>query len=49
MTKCSDMKVLRRADVRSIFIEIEMAVKNDAKELDLVCERNRCTSNLNGS
>ena len=37
MAKSTDMKVGRRADVGNMFIEIEMAVKSDAEELDLVC------------
>ena len=49
MAKSTDMKVRSRTDVGNMFIEIEMAVKSDTEELDLVCYRNRCTSNLNGS
>jgi len=29
-----------------MLIKIEMAVKIDAKELDMVCQRNICTGNL---
>ena len=36
VAKSTDMKVGRKADVGNMFIEIEMAIKNDAKELDLV-------------
>ena len=41
MAKSMDMKLGRRADVGNLFFEFEMAVKSDAKELDLVCYRNR--------
>jgi len=36
VAKSTDMKVGRRADVGNMFVEIEMAVKSYAKELDLV-------------
>ena len=37
MAKSTAMKVGRRADVGNMLIEIEMTVKRDAEELDLVC------------
>jgi hypothetical protein len=37
MAKSTDMKVGCRTDVGNMFIEIEMAVKSDTEELDLVC------------
>ena len=37
VAKSMNMIVERRADVRNVFIEIELAVKSDAKELDLIC------------
>ena len=49
MAKCTYKKVGRRADVGNELFEIEMAVKSDAEELDMVCQRNRCTGNHDGS
>ena len=33
------MKVERRADVGNMLCETEMALKRDAEELDMVCQR----------
>ena len=37
MAKSTDMKIGRRADVGNVMIKIEMVVKSDAEELDVVC------------
>jgi len=44
-----NVKVGRRADVENVTFKIEMIVKSDAEELDVVCWRDRRTSNLDGS
>ena len=37
MAKSTYMKIGRRADVGNVVIKIEMVVKSDAEELDVVC------------
>jgi len=41
VAKSTDKKVGRRADVENVTIKIEMIVKSDAKEFDVVCYRDR--------
>jgi len=41
VAKSTDVKVGRRADVANVTIKIEMIVKSDAKEFDVVCWRDR--------
>jgi len=38
VAKSTDVKVGRRADVGNVTIKIEMIVKSDAKEFDVVCD-----------
>jgi len=37
VAKSTDVKVGKRADVGNVMIKIEMIVKSDAEELDVVC------------
>jgi hypothetical protein len=37
IAKSTDMKIGRRAHVGNVVIKIEMVVKSDAEELDVVC------------
>jgi len=37
VAKSTDVKVGKRADVGNVTIKIEMTVKSDAKEFDVVC------------
>jgi len=37
VAKSTDVKVERRADVGNVTIKIELIVKSDAKEFDVVC------------
>jgi len=41
VAKSTDVKVRRRANVGNVTIKIEMIVKSEAKEFDLVRQRDR--------